>query len=134
VLRRLLATVPVVAAVLAIAGCGSSQPVSSPPSTVTVTAAAPAPVTAAPVATQQQVAQQPAAPAKVTMPNLKGQNGAIAQDALKQLGLTNIRLAADPASGKSTVLLPENWTVTKVEPAAGTQVSTSQLIVLTMTK
>ncbi|NMI01214.1 PASTA domain-containing protein [Pseudonocardia acidicola] len=70
----------------------------------------------------------------MTVPELKGQNGAIAESTLKGLGFTNVRLAADPASGKSLVALPENWTVTKVEPKAGTELPPTQLVVITMTK
>ncbi|MGB9281380.1 MAG: PASTA domain-containing protein, partial [Pseudonocardiaceae bacterium] len=70
----------------------------------------------------------------VTLPDVVGQNGAIAQDALRSLGLTKVDLAADAASGKEVVLAPENWHVTKIEPKAGTQVRTDQTVVVTMTK
>lgn len=70
----------------------------------------------------------------VTLPDVVGQNGAIAKDTLHRLGLTRVKLAADPRSGKQVVLLPANWTVTKLDPPPGTQVRTDQVVVLTMTK
>jgi hypothetical protein len=119
------ATLTLTAAVLLLAGCGGTPaPV---PTTVTVQAPAPAALdTASPDA--------PEAPKTVTLPDLVGQNGAIAQDALRSIGLTKIDLAADATSGKQLVLIPENWHVTKLEPQAGTQVHTNQAVVLTMTK
>jgi beta-lactam-binding protein with PASTA domain len=105
----------VILGIALLAGCGGATPAAP----VTVTVPAPA---------------VPAAPATAEIPDLKGQNGAIAESTLKGLGFTNLRLAADAASGRSLVALPENWTVTKVEPKPGTQASTSQLVVVTMTK
>ena len=115
----------VILGIALLAGCGGATPAA--PVTVTV----PAPATPAAAA---QAPAVPAAPATAEIPDLKGQNGAIAESTLKGLGFTNLRLAADAASGRSLVALPENWTVTKVEPKPGTQASTSQLVVVTMTK
>ncbi|MGB8995005.1 MAG: PASTA domain-containing protein [Pseudonocardiaceae bacterium] len=114
------------AAVLLLAGCGGGPPAPAP---TTVTVQAPAP--AAPDAASPDA---PGAPKIVTLPDVVGQNGAIAQDALRSLGLTKVDLAADAASGKEVVLVPENWHVTKIEPKAGTQVRTDQTVVVTMTK
>ncbi|HZA15756.1 MAG TPA: PASTA domain-containing protein, partial [Pseudonocardiaceae bacterium] len=86
----------------------------------------PAPAALAPAA--------PAAPSIVTLPNVVGQNGAIAEDTLRSLGLTKIQMAADAASGREVVLNPANWTVTKIEPTAGTQIRSDQTVVVTMTK
>lgn len=122
---RLAAAGGVLAAAFLVAGCGGT----STPAPVTVTV--PAPAAAAPAATQ---AAAPAAPATLTVPDLKGQNGAIAESTLKSMGFTNVRLAADSSSGKSLVALPENWTVTKVDPKPGTELPAGQLVVVTMTK
>ncbi|MGD9988747.1 PASTA domain-containing protein [Pseudonocardia sp.] len=107
------------------AACGGSA--AAPATTVTVTApgAGDAPLPGPPPST---------APAVVAIPDLVGRNGAIARNTLQELGFAEVRLAADPRSGRSVVVLPENWTVTKVEPAPGTAVPTTQLVVVTMTK
>ena len=123
---RTTALLATIAAATLLTACGGGSPAAAP-ATVTVTAAAPA-MTVPAVPAVQPV------PATATIPDLKGQNGAIAEETLKGLGLTNIRLAADAKSGKSVVVLPENWTVTKIEPSAGNRVPTTQLVVLTMTK
>jgi beta-lactam-binding protein with PASTA domain len=85
---------------------------------------------AAPAAQGTASSDAPGASKTVTLPDVVGQNGAIAQDALRNLGLTKIDLAADATSGKQLVLIPENWHVTKIEPEAGTQVHTNQAVVL----
>ncbi|MGI5179509.1 PASTA domain-containing protein [Dactylosporangium sp. CA-152071] len=72
-------------------------------------------------------------PAMVTMPDLVKKNAAIAQDELEQLGFTRIQFGSQDAED-TVVLLASNWTVTKQSTPAGTQVSTSTLIVLTCTK
>jgi hypothetical protein len=120
----------VVAAAAILAGCGS--PDTSAPATVTVTAPA-LPVGGGGSGSVSNTGPS-AGVSAATVPDLRGQNGAIAESTLKSLGFTNIKLAADAKSGKSVVVLPENWTVTKVEPSAGTTAPTSQLVVLTMTK
>jgi hypothetical protein len=119
------ATLTLTAAVLLLAGCGGTP--APAPTTVTVQAPAPAALGAA-------SSDAPGSFKTVTLPDVVGQNGAIAQDALRRLGLTKIDLAADATSGKQLVFFPENWHVTKIEPAAGTQVHTNQAVVLTMTK
>lgn len=110
---------------LGLTACGGGTAAAEKTVTVTAPAADDAPLPRAPTST---------APAVVTIPDLAGQNGAIAQNALKQLGFTQVRLAADPRSGRSVVVLPENWTVTKVDPSPGSAVPTTQLVVVTMTK
>ncbi|MEK6437960.1 PASTA domain-containing protein [Pseudonocardia sp. T1-2H] len=122
---RLALSGAALAALLTLAGCGGGT--TAAPVTVTVPAPATV-VTAAPAATQTP------APATLTVPDLTGQNGAIAESTLKSMGFTNVRLAADPTSGKSLVALPENWTVTKVDPKPGSELAAGQLVVVTMTK
>ncbi|MGH3984355.1 MAG: PASTA domain-containing protein [Pseudonocardiaceae bacterium] len=123
-----LALITSTAALLLLVGCGG--PSAAPPvATVTVQApvpAAPAPAALAPAA--------PAAPSIVTLPDVVGQNGAIAEDTLRSLGLTKVQTAADATSGREVVLNPANWTVTKIEPKAGTQIRSDQTVVVTMTK
>lgn len=114
-----------VTAALLLTGCGGTT---ATPGPATVTVQVPAPV--APGTT----VVVPAEPTTVTLPDVVGQNGAIVEDKLRGLGLTKIELAADPESGRQLVIIPANWTVTKIEPAAGTQVRTDQTVVVTMTK
>lgn len=113
------------AALLLLAGCGGS-PTPAAPATVTVQVPAPANPALGSVA--------PAVPSTVTLPDVIGQNGAIVRDALRGLGLEKIEMAADATSGRQVVLNPANWTVTKIEPKAGTQVHSNQTVVVTMTK
>jgi PASTA domain len=118
--RGAILTFTAITAVLLLTGCsGPSEPA---PET--------APVQVPGVATPAASAAQKI----VILPDVVGQNGAIAQDTLRGLGLTKVDLAADASSGKQIVLLPENWTVTKMEPKAGTEVHTDQTVVVTMTK
>ncbi len=115
------------AVLLLLAGCGG--PPATAPATVTVQVPAPtAPVPAAPASAA------PVAPSIVTLPDVVGQNGAIAQDTLRSLGLTKVEMAAATTSGRQVVLNPANWTVTKIEPKAGTEVRSDQTVVVTMTK
>jgi hypothetical protein len=69
----------------------------------------------------------------VRMPKLVGKNGAIAEDELTRLGITNVQWAsADPTA--SVVLLAANWKVTQTDPKAGVKVQPGQLVVLTGVK
>jgi hypothetical protein len=74
------------------------------------------------------------APVMLTIPDdLVGQNALIAHDRLEKLGFVNIHYAsADPED--TFVILPQNWTVTKVEPKAGTKMAADATLVLTCTK
>lgn len=56
----------------------------------TVTVQVPAPVAPAPAA---PASAAPVAPSIVTLPDVVGQNGAIAQDTLRSLGLTKVEMA-----------------------------------------
>lgn len=102
---------------LLLASCGSQT--AQPPSTVTVTSAAP---TASVVA-----------PAQITLPDLTGQNAEIAQKKLEKLGLTDVTLAS--ANPKYTmVLVAANWTVVSMEPPPGTVVQSNDPVVVKVTK
>jgi beta-lactam-binding protein with PASTA domain len=103
----------VAAASILVTGCGTATPSAAAPEASVTTSAT---------------------PSMVMLPDVVGQNGAIAQDTLTTLGLTKLDLAADAASGHQIVLNPANWTVTKMEPKAGTSVRTDQAVVITMTK
>lgn len=109
------------AAAVTLTGCGDSTPPPAAPAPPVATTAAPSP-TAAPVLT-------------VTMPNLAGQNAAVAQDTLAKLGFPDNRVqlgSGDP--NHKIVLLASNWTVTKQSAKAGAKVTTDTLIVLTCVK
>jgi beta-lactam-binding protein with PASTA domain len=69
----------------------------------------------------------------ITIPDLTGQNAKIAEDKLEKLGLTNVDFAS--ATSKYTmVLAPQNWTVVSTEPPAGSTVSSSDTVILKVTK
>ncbi len=103
----------------------------------------PAPTTALPTIAAQPLAAIPtptsAAPTSppvvkdVRLPAVVGRNGGIVYDQLQKLGLTNVQMATHDAH-HSVVVLPQNWTVTAIEPRAGTTVRSDQLVVVTMTK
>lgn len=120
---RTIATAAALALPVLLAGCGGgTAPAASPVITVT----APAPV--------QSATPTTAAPVKrVTLPAVKGRNGAIVQDELRALGLSNVELASGDETA-TVVLVPANWTATKIEPAAGTEVTSNATVVVTLTK
>jgi beta-lactam-binding protein with PASTA domain len=67
------------------------------------------------------------------MPDLIGQNAAVAQDTLKRAGFTNVTLgSADPKD--KLVVLPQNWKITEQSTPGGTTVQSDTLIVLTCSK
>ncbi len=130
-----------VSAIGAIVG-GGSEPNPAPSASkqaavapaVAATTASAAPTTAAPSAapTTSEPAPPPA-PTTVTMPNLVGMNAAVAEEKLKQLGITNVRFGSQDELD-TWVVLPENWTVTKQSAKKGSKVDVDELIVLTCTK
>lgn len=72
-------------------------------------------------------------PVPLKMPNVVGQNGAVAQDALKKAGFTNVTLgSADPED--TLVILPQNWKVLEQSTPPGQTVPSDTMIVLTCTK
>ena len=83
-MRRFLATLALLAA---LTGCASVSPF--------------APTKPAPVTTT--------ASALITMPDVLGQNAAVAEDKLRKLGFTNITFGT--VDGRMVVILPQNWTV-----------------------
>lgn len=121
---------PTVLALLAVltaavlAGCGG-EAATPPPATVTVTAPpSTAPPTGAPVGTP---------PRQVEIPDVVGQNGAIALDTLTEAGFTKVQTATQDTADRF-VVNAANWTVTEVAPDAGTSVRTDRTVVVTMTK
>lgn len=127
--RGALPIATVVAAILT--GCGGSP---SSPQTVTVTqpAAATSPAVA-PVPTVETAAAPPSAALSITLPDVTGVNADLAQEQLEKLGLTNVEFAsANPKY--SVVVLARNWTVTGMEPAAGTAVSAGDTVILKVYK
>ena len=76
---------------------------------------------------------KPAAPAEVEMPDLRGQNAAVAQDYLTRLGFTRVEFGSQDELD-SWVVLPENWTVKKQSTKPGRKIPVDTLIVLTCTK
>lgn len=69
----------------------------------------------------------------VAIPDVVGKNGAVATDALKRAGFTNVTHGS-ATPGVDMVLMLSNWTVTAVEPGEGSVVPTDSAVVLTMTK
>lgn len=67
------------------------------------------------------------------MPDLVGENAAVADDRLRKLGFTNIQFGSQDEND-TVVLLLANWTVTKQSTKAGMKVPVDTLIVLTCTK
>lgn len=75
-----------------------------------------------------------AAPAQVTVPDdLVGKNAQLADDELRRLGIINISYASQDA-GNLNASLFEDWIVTKVEPAPGAVVFTTDTVLITATK
>ncbi|WP_143728607.1 PASTA domain-containing protein [Micromonospora cremea] len=104
------------------------------PTAAAATPAAPVTTAAAPpsVAPTTKPAPPPA-PVTVVMPDLVGLNAAVAQDKLKRLGITAIKLGSADEND-TFVILPENWTVTKQSHKKGAKVAPDELVVLTCTK
>lgn len=91
-------------------------------------------VTTAPARTGSPAPLSPVdKPAAVKMPDVRGQNAAVAQDYLQKLGFTNITFGSQDQFD-TWVVLPENWTVKKQSTKAGAKIPTDTLIVLTCTK
>ena len=99
-------------------------------STVAIAAVAPQVTTkaAAPTTTVE-----PVVVTEVALPEVSGQNGAIVQDKLEKLGLTNVTLASVDEND-TVVIMVANWTAVSIEPAPGTIVAGDDLVVVTMTK
>lgn len=65
--------------------------------------------------------------------DLVGKNAQLADDELRRLGIININYASQDA-GNLNASLFEDWIVTKVEPAPGAVVFTTDTVVITATK
>ena len=68
------------------------------------------------------------APTRVTMPDVVGQNAAVARAALHKLGLKNIDLGT--VDGHKFVVLAQNWTVKAQSAKPGTRLEPDAKIVL----
>jgi len=112
--------------------CGAGSKVKSgndgaaaPPTTIAATQPSAVPsLSASPVATTASSA----VPVIVLMPDMVGENGAIALDKLTKLGFSKIELA--PVDGHSIVVLAANWTVRQQSTKPGEKVPSDTLIVL----
>lgn len=144
--NRMLVIGAVVGAVLFVCCCGAiarfaddNQPnAASPTSAAPTGVAVPTVISTPPVevtqpATEPPVATTSAAPAEAVMPDLVGENAAVADDRLRKLGFTNIQFGSQDEND-TVVLLLANWTVTKQSTKAGMKVPVDTLIVLTCTK
>jgi beta-lactam-binding protein with PASTA domain len=67
-------------------------------------------------------------PASITMPDVVGQNAAVAADKLKKLGFTNIDFGT--VDGRQFVALPQNWTVKTQSTPPGENLRADAKIVL----
>lgn len=74
-----------------------------------------------------------AAPEVITMPDVTGENAAVADDRLRKLGFTNLQFGSQDKNDTLVIMLA-NWTVTKQSTKAGQKVAADTLIVLTCTK
>jgi hypothetical protein len=110
----------------------AAVPVATPTSTVP-TAAPSTPATSSAPTVPPVTSPTSVAPATVVMPNVVGQNAAVAADQLRKLGLTDVQYGSQDEND-TVVLLASNWTVTKQSTKAGSKVPTDTLIVLTCTK
>lgn len=104
------------------------------PAAPPVPSVAAAPTFAAPTYAPPAAAQPSTpAPKRVTLPEVKGKNGAIVYEELQDLGLTNVQFASRDQDDQ-VVVLPANWTAVKIEPGAGTEIMSNRTVVVTMTK
>ena len=81
-----------------------------------------------PLVTGTPTASAKQAPTAVVMPNVVGQNAAVAEDGLRKLGFTNIDLGT--VDGRPLVLLPQNWTVKTQSAKPGDKLPPDAKIVL----
>jgi hypothetical protein len=67
-------------------------------------------------------------PAQLTMPDVVGQNAAVALDVLDKTGFENIDLGT--TDGRRAVILPQNWTVEAQSAKPGEELAPDAKIVL----
>jgi hypothetical protein len=103
-MRRIIAILALVLA-LAMAGCASGEPG--------------APVSPTPTTSIS---------ALVTMPDVVGENAAVALDRLDKAGFCNVDLGT--VDGRRVVVLPQNWTVKTQSATPGSQLAPDAKIVL----
>ncbi|RJQ69202.1 PASTA domain-containing protein [Pseudonocardiaceae bacterium YIM PH 21723] len=107
---RLLLTAVVLLSVLA--GCKAAPETPQAPATTTV------PTTAA---------------AQLSLPDVVGSNAEVAMDRLHRTGFKHVTFgSADPKA--KVVVLPANWTVVGMEPAAGSNLEVKAAVVLKVVK
>jgi hypothetical protein len=109
-MRRALVLLTILAA---LSGCGTRFPGPS----------SPLPAVPAPGAT----AASPT-PVLITVPDVVGQNAAVAADKLKKAGFTNVGFGT--VDGRPAVLVPENWTVRAQSAQPGEHLAADAKIVL----
>lgn len=68
------------------------------------------------------------APTLITMPDVVGENAAVAVDKLEKLGFTDIDLGT--VDGRSVVVLPQNWIVKAQSAKPGERLPANAKIVL----
>jgi hypothetical protein len=78
--------------------------------------------------TPQQAPPPSAAPTVIVMPDVVGQNAAVALDKLHKLGLKNIDLGT--VDGHEFVVLPQNWTVKTQSAHPGEKLAPDAKVVL----
>jgi hypothetical protein len=74
----------------------------------------------------------PTAQALITVPDVTGQNAAVAVDKLEKLGFVNIDLGT--VDGRPLVVLPQNWTVKTQSAKPGDRLPADAKIVLGCTR
>ncbi len=123
-----------VTALLALAGCSSTEPQAEPAvrtvvATVTETVSpAPAPAPAPATPTQQAPAAVPPVTTGV-IPDVVGVNHQLAQDTMQAAGFYN--LSEEDATGQGRMLvLDRNWVVVSQEPEPGTKAPLDVTIIL----
>lgn len=72
-------------------------------------------------------------PDTITMPDVRGENAAVADATLRKLGFTNIQYGSQDEEDKLVIMLA-NWTVIKQSARPGAKLAPDDLIVLTCTK
>jgi len=118
---------PVAACILSAAVIGATAACQAPagpaPATVSTSAESIAPA---------DLSSESASPTTVKMPSVEGENLMAAMDTLDALGVTNV--LPRPNDGHAFVANPANWVVAAQDPAAGTELSTADEVILQVSK
>jgi beta-lactam-binding protein with PASTA domain len=83
--------------------------------------------------TSETTIEETTAPAEAEIPDLVGENAAIALSELEELGFTDIQLGSVDEDD-TVVIMAANWEVVEQSPEAGTVLATDSTIVLQCTK